>query len=208
MDIGTTDAFGAVEGWALCVIGKTQDPLVRDAAARWLSLLQSSAAYEPLVRVMWAHLDEPAASGLVTAVQDTGWERAIPELVKVLESIPPDAGNAERVQTYLAAAQALAELGDDRGHLVLERAASSRYPGLRREVPWHVSCLGKATARVLLERLSRDVDETTALRAQDALRALESNAGYLATPDIATGTLRLLAKQHERHTQWVRDHTR
>jgi len=206
MDIGTDEAFAAVEQWGLSVIEEAQDPLVRGTATRWLGLLQSEAAFEPMLRVMWANLDEPSSSELVVGVQDTGWERAIPELVKVLELRPPETGNADRAQTYLAAAQALAELGDDRGRQALRNAASSPDAALRREAPWHLGCLGEREARPLLERLAQEADETTALRARECLRVLDQDAPYADPSQAMGGTMRLQVKRHERHTRWARDH--
>jgi len=57
MDIGTTEAQTAVAGWSIHTLEAYDNPLLWQQAALWLGRLGSAAAFEPLERVLWAHLE-------------------------------------------------------------------------------------------------------------------------------------------------------
>ena len=205
MRIGTDDALMAVERWGVSAVESTQDFLVRTSAAQWLGLLQSKAAFEPLVRVMWAHLNEAQTWQLIVAVEDTGQERAIPELAKVLET-PAGSNRKYAATTYLYAAQALAELGDARGREALRAATTSADLAMRWETSYHLACLGKTEQRQLLERLAKDPDERTASGARMFLHDVVNAQPIPRKPYRDDALWRLSEKQRERHAQWAEEH--
>ena len=195
----------AVERWGVSAVESTQDFLVRTSAAQWLGLLQSKAAFEPLVRVMWAHLNEAQTWQLIVAVEDTGQERAIPELAKVLET-PAGSNRKYAATTYLYAAQALAELGDARGREALRAATTSADLAMRWETSYHLACLGKTEQRQLLERLAKDPDERTASGARMFLHDVVNAQPIPRKPYRDDALWRLSEKQRERHAQWAEEH--
>ncbi len=173
MQIGSDEAKAAVEEWALANLERTDDDLVWGVAADWLGRLNSRAAFEPLVRMLWAHLEEYRVCTVIYSLPKVGGPDAAEVLVEVIAEHKPDETHKELVKPYLSAGQELAKLGDSRGKQALLEAADSHLVELRREVAFSLVVALGEEARPILEKLRTDSDELVARRAEGQLRYLE-----------------------------------
>ncbi len=172
-DIGTQDAFDAVERWALVTLEGTDDPRILRAAISALRSIRSTEAFEPLERMLWEHLETGQASGIIHALSDIDPDRALAPLSRILTDYPRDPEGPWRHSPYISAALSLARLGDDRGWLALEDALDSPVYNVRRQLAFALSATRDARARPLLMRLAQDEDEQIASLAASEMRILE-----------------------------------
>ncbi len=172
-DIGTQDAFDAVERWALVTLEGTDDPRILSAAISALRSIRSTEAFEPLERMLWEHLETGQASGIIHALSDIDPERAREPLSRILAEYPRDPEGPWRHSPYVTAALSLARLGHESGWLALEDALDSPVYNVRRQLAFALSATGDARARPLLMRLAEDEDEQIASLAASQLRNLE-----------------------------------
>jgi hypothetical protein len=171
--IATDEAKAAIESWGLANLETTDDGLIWGTAANYLGSIKSQAAYEPLVRTLRAHLDEPSIYSVVHALEQIGDPRAPEVFAEVLAQHKPDADHLERIEPYLWAAAALAKTGDERGLAALREAAESPLVELRRHVPFAAYTVKTAQARQILERLTSDQDQRVASQAKSWLEELD-----------------------------------
>lgn len=162
MGIATEEAKTAVEEWGIGVLEATDDELIWGAAAQWLGKLKCQKAHDPLVRMLWAHLDQPRTWQILDALADLGDPRTRAVLGRLLEEHQPDEQHPERVRTYARAAQALVELGDPRGEEALLEAANSPLASLRREAAFAIYASLRERGRDVLVKLAADEDEAVA----------------------------------------------
>ncbi len=173
MQMGTDEAKAAVERWSLQALEAYDDPLFWTCAAGWLGRLHSEAAFEPLERMLWAHLEDSRVWASVDALVKVDPKRAVVPLAKVISEYEPDAVHPELIVAYLRAATALARMGDERGWDALQLAAASPMVGMRREAIFAAYATHDERARDILIGLTKDGDEQVASQADYWLAELD-----------------------------------